>query len=116
MSRLKKTIASGAVAAFSSTGAFMALGGHAAHASTNPVSLTFPMITVTLPLITTFESFLGDIRYDCSLYAMTEMLDSYNPAGSTGETASGNFGEAYNQLRYCGYLAGYGNFGFGLMP
>ena len=110
MSRLKKTIASGAVAAFSSTGAFMALGGHAAHASTNPVSLTFPAVTVTL--LSTWESFLGDIRYDCSLYSMSEMLDSFNPTGS-GESASTNFNEAYNNLGYCGYLAGYGT-GFGV--
>ena len=88
----------------------MALGGHAAHASTNPVSLTFPLVTVTL--LGTYESSLGNTRYDCSLYSMSEMLDSYNPTG-TGESASTNFGEAYNNLGYCGYLAGAGNFGYG---
>ena len=111
MSRLKKTIASGAVAAFSSTGAFMALGGHAAHASTNPVSLTFPAVNVTL--ISTYESILGDIRYDCSLYAMSEMLegDAHEALEMLGTAAQneGNVDEA------CGYLAGYGVFGFGLV-
>ncbi len=110
MSRLKKTIASGAVAALSGTGAFLAFGGQTAQAST-PVggSVAFPF-GPPVTLITTYESFLGDIRYDCSLYAMTEMLASdADEALEMLSFSETNFSES------CGPLAGYGNFGFGFI-
>ena len=103
MSRLKKTIASGAVAALSGTGAFLAFGGQTAHAST-------VVGGGTVTLISTFESSLGDLRYDCSLYAMGEMLQSdAQEAIEMLSSSEGNFSES------CGYLAGYGVFGFGLI-
>ena len=87
----------------SMSGAFLAFGGQTAHASTivggGPVTL-----------ITTYESFLGDIRYDCSLYAMGEMLQSdATEALEMLSSSEGNLSES------CGYLAGYGNFGFGFI-
>ena len=104
MSRLKKTIASGAVAALSGTGAFMAFGGQTAHASTIVNPTTF------VTLISTVESSLGDLRYDCSLYAMGEMLQSdAQEAIEMLSSSEGTFSES------CGYLAGYGVFGFGLV-
>ena len=61
-------------------------------------------------LIPTYESFLGDIRYNCSLYAMTEMLASdAAEALEMLSSSEGNFSES------CGPLAGFGNFGYGFM-
>ena len=97
MSRLKKTIASGAVAALSGTGAFMALGGHAAHAST-PINGTS-----VVNMFSTWESSLGDIKYNCSTYAMMEMLQGdVTEAVEFLSSSEGNIDES------CGYLAGYG--------
>ena len=99
MSRLKKTIAAGAVAALSGTGSFLALGSHAAHAST-PLNGTSSVDLV----IHTWESYLGDVKYDCSVYAMNLML-------------SGNVSGSLSVNNFCGYLAGYGvgvGYGFGL--
>ena len=90
MSRLKKTIASGAVAALSGTGAFIGLGSHAAHAST-PLNGT----STILVTIDTLESELGTAKYDCSVYTMNLML-------------LGQVEDALDDNTDCGYEAGDG--------
>ena len=99
MSRLKKTIASGAVAALSGTGAFIGLGSHAAHASTPLNSTTAfpfgPPLTLSGSFVDTLESELGTDKYDCSVYTMNLML-------------LGQVEDALDDNTDCGYEAGEG--------
>ena len=95
MSRLKKTIASGAVAALSGTGAFIGLGSHAAHASTPLNGTTLIPLTLSGSFVDTLESELGTDKYDCSVYTMNLML-------------LGQVEDALDDNTDCGYEAGDG--------
>ena len=83
----KKIAAVGAVAGLAIAGS-LALG-HSAQAST-PINRTSSFI-----LLPTYESILGDFKYDCSTIAMNFML-----GGAVGPAL------AYNNL--CGFVAGIG--------